>query len=120
MLRAKERPRNVRLYASDRRIEIWAVLIMEEQTTLNKLAEMFSVSKNTILADMDFLTMIHEIDVTTGRNGGYRLIISDRKNLSFLYAKHVKLLLRLADGLSEVEHQMIREVIDVLMNYRKP
>lgn len=120
MLRANERPRNVRLCASDRRVEIWAVLVQKEHITLNELAEMFSVSKNTILTDMDFLTMIHKIDVTAGRYGGYHLSVSDPNDLGCLYAQHVTLLLRLAKDLSEVEHHMIREVIDVLMNYKKP
>jgi len=96
MLKADEMPASCRLSATDRREEIWSLLVSNQHMTLRKMAEIFSVSKNTILADMDFLTMIHPLRADVGKNGGYRIDIDDPNDLSCLYAKHVELLIHLA------------------------
>lgn len=60
--------------AKERRREILDILAGKRKTTASELAEMFHVSRMTIMSDIDLLSLSYPITTVKGNGGGIRVM----------------------------------------------
>lgn len=86
---------------NERRAEILRILCVRREETVDNLAKEFSVSRRTVLYDIEALTLAHPIETVRGRYGG-GVRVADGYYLGRNYLKPVQqdLLKRLAGQLS--------------------
>lgn len=98
---------------NERREALLKVLCRRRQDTIENLATEFSVSVRTIKYDIEELTLTHPIETIRGRYGG-GVKVADGYYIGQKYLKpsQRELLLRLQDGLSEKDAEILNSILE--------
>ena len=88
-----------RLCVSERRIRILDYISLHKKVTIRELTEIFCVSKNTIVRDIEFISSIAPIYTNQG-NGGGVYILPEYRRRSYLTDKEEELLYSLINKVS--------------------
>lgn len=90
----------MRLSLNERRAKILSILCTRRFETIDNLATEFSVSRRTMLYDIEALTLAHPIETVRGRyGGGVRVAEGYFLGRKYLKPKQQDLLKRIADKL---------------------
>ncbi len=101
-----------KLTAFERRMETLFLLTNCRKTTVTKLAYYFSVSKDTVFRDIEFLSRYAPIYTKQGMFGGVFLIEEFRRNLLLpLSDDEENLLKKLSSTLDDSEVHLIRNIL---------
>lgn len=97
--------------ATFRRLAIWLSICRAPRITATSLATQFSVSKRTILHDIDVISQLFPIVTVTGRRGGYE--VADWRNNTdhLLSPNEMDLLLRVGETLRGNDALLIVSII---------
>lgn len=107
-----------KLTAFERRIEMLFLLTNCRKTTITELAYYFSVSKDTVFRDIDFLSRYAPIYTKQGMFGGIFIIDEHRKNLLLpLSDAEEGLLKKLSATLDDID---VHHINNILYKYSKP
>lgn len=91
-----EQIKKYKLTQNDRRTQILYKLHMRRFETAYNLASEFGVSRQTIMSDIDALSIDHpEIEVKPGRGGGIYIKKGFRSERKYISPKEIKLIKRL-------------------------
>lgn len=98
---------------NERREALLKVLCRRRQDTVENLATEFDVSVRTIKYDIEELTLTHPIETIRGRYGG-GVKVADGYYIGRRYLKpsQRELLLRLQDGLSEKDAEIMNSILE--------
>lgn len=101
------------LTAFERRIELLFLLTKCRETTATKLSYYFSVSKDTIFRDIDFLNRYAPIYTKRGMFGGI-FINDESRNSLLLYLSYEeeRVLTEIMETLETPERNIVRNVIN--------
>ncbi len=96
----------------ERRERIQQILRRKGHVTCGELAECLGVSKNTVLHDIDAITMIFPIASEYGRYGGYLYCGNGVAELNASQTKYIyEFMCRYAE---EVKDEMFNNVLEIL------
>ena len=96
-------------YERRERIKMW--LKRKGRATCGELANIFGVSKNTILNDINVLTPVFPLTTYYGRNGGYEYRGDGSSELN---ARQTKFLYRYLLGQETKSNHLFVEVLEIL------
>lgn len=99
------------LDATFRRLAIWLSICRAPRITATSLASQFSVSKRTILHDIDVLSQLYPIVTVTGRRGGYEAADWCNHTGHLLSQNEMDLLLRVSKTLRGNDALLIASII---------
>lgn len=101
------------LTAFERRIELLFLLTKCRETTATKLSYYFSVSKDTIFRDIDFLNRYAPIYTKRGMFGGIFINDESRNNLLlYLSYDEERVLTEIIDTLDQPEKNIVSNIIN--------
>jgi predicted DNA-binding transcriptional regulator YafY len=98
--------------ANERRQKLLAVLSIRRHDIVENLAYEFSISKKTILRDVNLLSLEHNpVYTLPGRNGGIFMVDGCYSGSNYLTAAEKELLIRLLDFLEDEDKIIMRRII---------
>ena len=99
--------------AEERRAEIYELILAKGMTTVNALAEQFSVNERTIRRDIETLALTRPVETIRGRyGGGVKLLDWYHPQRSRLCPEQIELLRKLAPSLSGKDLMVMNSIID--------
>lgn len=99
--------------ASERHRQITEYLSVNRSATYAQLAEMLGVSKFTIRADIDELTLSIPIYTVKGKGGGIRVADGWYASRTYLCDEDEEMLRRLLPGLQPEDQQRMQHILSI-------
>ena len=101
-----------KLTTYERRESIKSFLLRERKTTAAYLADMFNVSRQTIVNDMVFLSCRLPITIKIGGGGGIFLEMDFEAPKEYLSAEEGNLLIMLSETLTKKDKLIIHNILN--------
>ena len=105
------------LNTTERRQELLRILCINKRATIKNLAEEFGVSRNSIVNDINVLSLKNPIYTQQGKGGGIFIVDGYKLGMKYLTDKQLKLLSRLLSRLTDEEEiKILKSIIDTYKN----
>lgn len=100
-----------KLHTSERRAKILEYLVLHKQTTRKELSERFGVCVNTIVNDIDIISISAPIYTKQGNGGGIYILPEYRSYKNYLTDTEEELLYKLMQYISNEEKRLLCGII---------
>ena len=102
---------NEKLCVAERRMKLLDFLAVHKQSTRKELSEIFSVSVNTIVRDLEFISSFAPIYTKQGNGGGIYILPEYRSYKNYLTDTEEELLYKLMQYIENEEKRILCGII---------